>query len=365
MTIGNIKLPPIILLFMVGLSWSSRSHAQTPRYEKAYNQLESMLKNTEQGLFKEAVFITENAYFDGQLSKDDYERNIQALSELSVSLSINNTLLYDDKDQASIEKCAAIFTLITDTIPLISQNGNKYFHYPFTYDFDDPFGKGDWSTMFVTKLLATKKGNCHSLPYLYKIIADKIGADAHLALAPNHIYIKNRSEKTGWYNTELTSASFPVDAWIMASGDVYLEAIQNGIYMKALGDREAITMCVIDLAMGYDHKFPNNDGTFVLKCCDLALEYFPNYITAILLKAETKRRLIQQMMEQHNVQNHKDLFPLVSDSKSLWKQMEQTYFQAHKLGYRQMPKQMYLDWLASLNEEREKYDNRKVTRFDD
>jgi len=33
-----------------------------------------------------------------------------------------------------------------------------------------------------------------------------------LSLAPNHIYIKNYSEKIGWYNTELTSATFPTDA---------------------------------------------------------------------------------------------------------------------------------------------------------
>ena len=122
-------------------------------------------------------------------------------------------------------------------------------------------------------------------------------------------------------------------------------------------------MCVIDLAMGYDRKFPDNDGSFTLRCCDLALKHFPNYITAILLKAETNQRLIRQMMKHHNVEEAKDLFPLAKNSKSIWEAMEQAYFQAHQLGYRQMPKQMYLDWLASLNTEREKYSNRKVTNF--
>lgn len=36
----------------------------------------------------------------------------------------------------------------------------------------------------------------------------------------------------------------------------------------------------------------------------------------------------------------------------------------HTLGYRQMPKEMYLDWLVSLKEEKEKYTNKKITTFD-
>ena len=83
---------------------------------------------------------------------------------------------------------------------------------PYSYDFDDPFGHKDWDNMFVSKLLNTGKGNCHSLPYLYKIIAEELGISAHLALAPNHIYIKHKNEKDGWYNTELTSGIFPIDA---------------------------------------------------------------------------------------------------------------------------------------------------------
>jgi hypothetical protein len=88
----------------------------------------------------------------------------------------------------------SVFNVIYDTTYL-SADAVMTGYLPFRYSFDDPLGKQDWSNMFVTKLLATHQGNCHSLAYLYKILADELGAKCWLALAPNHIYIKNYSEK--------------------------------------------------------------------------------------------------------------------------------------------------------------------------
>ena len=62
----------------------------------------------------------------------------------------------------------------------------------------------------------------------------------------------------------------------MASGYVTLESIQKGIYMDALDDKKCIALCVLDLAKGFENKYPDNDGTFIIKCCDLTLEHFPN-----------------------------------------------------------------------------------------
>ena len=336
--------------------------AQVGLYKEAYSDLKKLLSDKEKLSLKEAVFIIENTYMDGVLPKEKYETKIEKLKTLVHILQQSRDLQYDHKDKEKVEKSAALYTLLTDTVS-IALGEDTLYHTPYSYGFGDPFGEGDWKNMFVTKLLSTKKGNCHSLPYLYKILADEIGVEAHLALAPNHIYIKQRCEKTGWYNTELTSASFPIDAWIMASGYVCLEAIQNGIYMKALSDEETIAICVVDLAMGYDRKFPGNDGSFILKCCELALQHFPNFITAVLLKAETKQRLIRQMMGEHGVGQPEEIFPLAKNSKALWEEMERDYFHAHQLGYRQMPKQMYLDWLGSLHEEGDKYNNKKVVKF--
>lgn len=225
---------------------------------------------------------------------------------------------------------------------------------PFRYDFEDIFGDTDWRQMFVSKLLSTRRGNCHSLPFLYKILCNKLGVRAHLALAPNHIYIKHYSEKTGWYNTELTSATFPVDAWLMASGYISLEAIQNGIYLDTLSEKESIALCVVDLAQAYDHKYPEHEGRFVLQCCNLALKYFPDCMPALLLQAQTYAQQFQNLL------NRKPDSPQI---EKLQKIINESYAQIYRLGYRQMPKSMYADWLISLQKEKEKYQNPNVPTF--
>ncbi len=226
---------------------------------------------------------------------------------------------------------------------------------PFTYDFDDFYGEQDWTKMFVSKLLDTGSGNCHSLPYLYKILSKELGTTAHLALAPNHIYIKHWSMKDGWYNTELTSAAFPIDAWIMVSGHVHINAIENGVYMKALNEKESIALCLIDLAEGFKRKTKNEDLDFIIKCCDTALRYFPNYINALLLKAETLKLIFDQ---KYKNSNDKELV------KKHFNKLQNLYAHIHELGYRQMPKEMYLKWLTELKTEKEKYSNKKISKFD-
>jgi hypothetical protein len=193
--------------------------------------------------------------------------------------------------------------------------------------------------MFVSKLMETNIGNCHSLPYLYKIIMDELGYESHLALAPNHIYIKANNKKVGWYNIELTCGDFPTDAWYAASGYIHTDAIRNGIYMRALSDKEAVAMTLVDLAQGYQAKFGIEDGSFILKCCNTALEHFPNYINAMLLKAEILTELYKQSEGETN------------KKQELFSQMTELYTNIHKLGYRKMPQQMYANWLNSLNAE--------------
>ncbi len=250
-----------------------------------------------------------------------------------------------------------------DTIP-IQLDSNRIVKFPpFSYDFTDVFGHKNWSNMFVTKLLDTKKGNCHSLPYLYKILADEIGAKAYIAVAPNHFYIKHHSKANGWYNTELTSGIFPIDAWLMASGYIHLDAIVNKLYMEALNDKQSVALCMIDLAKGYQRKFGKSaDNEFILKCCNAALKHYPNYINALILKAETKKKLFEGLMQKNYAEYPADIFQ-IPEAKQLFTEMTQLYAKIHQLGYRKMPEKMYLNWLVSLKKERNKYENKNIINF--
>jgi hypothetical protein len=310
--------------------------------------------------FKQTVFAIENLFFDNALNRNKFDKEIQALLVFINNKKSANQKAYNTKDAQVMATYASIFEIMTDTT-FVQSSGVSLFHPPFRYNFEDMFGEKDWSNMFVTKLLETHKGNCHSMPYLYKILCDELGVPCHLALSPNHIYIKHRSEKVGWYNTELTSASFPIDAWIVASGFITLEAIQNGIYMEALDDKKCLMLCVYDLAKSFDRKYPDNDGHFVIKCCDLALTHFPYFINMLMLKAETKKRQFERLSKLQNLTP--SVMKQQKEGQELWADMTQLYNQIHKLGYRAMPEKMYLDWLVSLKKEQEKYSNKPITEM--
>lgn len=269
-------------------------------YEQAYQELAKMLDGRYPLNFKRAVFLTENAFLDNTLDYKgfnilvaDMARDCKTVESQSASY-----FLYDLADKQEVLHNAILFKMLTERIEFAS--GRVLV--PYSYDFEDFNGEQDWRKMFVTKLLISHKGNCHSLPFLYKILAEETGARAWLALAPNHIYLKQHNQKDGWYNTELTSRAFPMDAWLMASGYISKETIVSGIYMDTLSAKQNIVLCLVDLARGYEHKFGTSDESFALKCTDLALQYFPQYVNAQLLQAETLRRRFERQRDRTNSQ---------------------------------------------------------------
>jgi hypothetical protein len=310
-------------------------------YEPAYQELAKMLDERYPLNFKRAVFLTENAYFDNRLSYEEFSEKISGLATVCRLLKKTNDpyFLYDRDDKENVARNAAIFLMMKDSTHLRPGATLP----PFRYDFEDFDGDADWRKMFVSKLLVTHKGNCHSLPYLYKMLADETGAQTWLSLAPNHIYLKQRDRKDGWYNTELTSYTFPIDAWLTASGYISRETIISGIYMDTLSAKQNVVLCLVDLAKGYEHKVGRVAAeSFVSKCTDLALQYFPNYINAQLLQAETLRQKFERQTSK-------------PEAQQVYTAMEAAYTRIFETGYREMPPQMYADWLRSVNDAKQKY----------
>ena len=329
-------------------------------YYKAFQSLKNMLNGSDPMSFKKAVFTVENAYMSGQLDYERFNDKIQFLTALTKNVKEQHPLLYDYADREAVEVFGSVFLVMTDTVVFEVSDGEYGIHLPYKYDFEDFFGDKDWSKMFVTKLLESGTGNCHSMPFLYKILAEELGETAYLALAPNHTYIKLRTNKIGWFNTELTSATFPIDAWIMASGYIHLNAVQNGIYMDTLSLTQSIALTMTDLANGYEKKFGSKDNPeFLMECLDVALQYFPNYVNAMLSKAETMKTMFEKMMQEYGVDTPNELLQ-ISEPRALFLEMEQLYKQIHQLGYRRMPKKMYLTWLEDLQRHQDKYVDKRI-----
>lgn len=357
------KLQFLLSIVLLSLSTTVFKAQSNQFYNDSYQTIDNMLNDRQQYSFKEAVFSVENAYYQGKLDTDKLNREIGFLKSFANAIVQSRELTYKQSDKDKVSKYAAVYSIMCLILP-IAVKDTVIDYKPFNYDFEDVFGHKDITNLFVSKLLETKKGNCNSMPYLYKILAEELRVEANLALAPNHVYIKHQIKSEGWYNTELTSGIFPQDSWLMASGYIHLDAIKNGVFMKALNNKESLALCLFDLAQAYNRNFPDNDGEFVLKATNRALEVYPNFAKALILKAETHKEQFEKMMgkQQLGSTNPENLKKAQQDpkAKELMGLMTKEYGHIYDIGYRQMPEEMYLDWLVSLKTEREKYENKKL-----
>lgn len=57
--------------------------------------------------------------------------------------------------------------------------------------------------------MRTHTGQCRSLPMYFKVLAESLGAEAYIAYAPAHVFIRYRNEDKmypeEWVNVELTT----------------------------------------------------------------------------------------------------------------------------------------------------------------
>lgn len=280
----------LILILFIGFSLNSFGQKH---YEKAYSELNSMLDGETELNFSKALFIVENAWYDNKLNYSDFDKQIDSIATLCQKM-INKKGLNNYKTASNW----AIFMYMTQKVPENNQN-------PYSYDFEDFLGENDFSSTFVTRILKDGKGNCLSLPLLYKCIAQKMKAEAKLTLGPSHAWIRHIDEDGNWANVELTSGQFPTDGILMTELDIKREAIQTGAYFKPLTEKETIAFLLTQLALSYQAKFGKlND--FTEKCADLSIKYFEPNVIAYSIKinkvsneATKKQKLNLEVSELH------------------------------------------------------------------
>jgi len=174
-----------LIAFVIVLSYSSINAQNKERiYENTFNLVDSMLTGTKPINFQQAVYLTENAYFDNQLDKAAFDDAVSFNTSICRGIIASGNIQYPEKDKERATAQCAVFVYMTDSIPITTERG-VVTHEPFTYNFDDFAGKKDWSNMFVSTLMQTHKGNCHSMPYLYKMIMGQLGHPVSLSLNKN------------------------------------------------------------------------------------------------------------------------------------------------------------------------------------
>lgn len=151
----------------------------------------------------------------------------------------------------------------------------------FDYNFDDPFGK-DVHTTMLSSYLATRRGNCVSMPIFFAILAQRIGLNVTLAAAPNHLLVKVKLDDGQWKNIEATSGSTLTDQEYMQRFQITPAAVENGLYLKPLTMREA----VVEMSAPFlDNYIKSHTPEQIMAMVDLMLSYDPKDVAALMMKA--------------------------------------------------------------------------------
>ncbi|GHM98871.1 hypothetical protein WSM22_03610 [Cytophagales bacterium WSM2-2] len=314
-------------------------------YANAYTQLNAMLTGSQQIDFLKATWLVESS-LDRSLSWEEFNKMFQDDVQIIAALMQKDKLSPND----NLAKLMAIYKFMADTTTVFVKSKEKNVTtHPMFYDYDDYEGKKDITKVFVSKLLRTGTGQCMSLPMLYFLYAKALGADAHLAFAPQHTYITFKDHLGDWQNIELTGKMFTTNDFYWQSGFIKTEQRKSGIYLTPISDKETISYLLTTLTLTYIKKFGTDDRA--LEMALTARENFPKSLTANMIVAGYTQELWKDILRQYDVFSLNET-QLANDQKaqSIKKAKEAAKNHLLKdLGYAEMPQWAYKQWLDGVN----------------
>jgi len=166
-------------------------------------------------------------------------------------------------------------------------NSNMVFH----YDFDDPKGN-KLENKLLSHYLATRKGQCVSMPILFLAVAQRMGMDVALALAPNHSFVMLRGDDGQWLNLETTGTGAPTKIeTYQRQFPMSPASLEQGAYMRPLTKKEAVASMVEELLQQYDeqHRYEQE-----IALADLALRYHPKNVGILLFRSYAYEEIVRR-----------------------------------------------------------------------
>ena len=283
------KLLSYLLLSMLSLSTQAQSMTAEDFYVSAFNEMSNMLYGIDTLSIKRSAFLAEWAYYEGDLDyQTDFCNEIERITDyIHKFYNVNKLEAYKTGRQIALN---AYFFLP------FSGNGYK----PYTYDIETfSMDREPWERQFVSRVLKTHKGQCRSLPWLYKILAKEINAEVFLACAPRHFYIMYKDEDNitpeNWIKLEVTTNQITPTWWIKQDFEICDSALIVGTYMTPLTDIQTIAFQMSELALGYWDKF-NRLDEFTFYCASRSLEFYPMNPNAWIVRGKSLEQLIKDYM---------------------------------------------------------------------
>ncbi|MDO7835758.1 transglutaminase family protein [Sphingobium sp. HBC34] len=180
-------------------------------------------------------------------------------------------------------KVAAIRKAIYDSGPW---NGNR----PFSYDQADPLGMIVENKLLAT-YLATRLGNCVSMPALFMILAEQTGLNASFVTAPLHVFVRFTHPERGPTNLEPTSGAHVArDEWYRTTMPITDRAIESGLYMRALTKSEGVALLATTVLEYLDRENRQQD---IVEVADVILQANPRDALTMVKKGTAFGKMMQ------------------------------------------------------------------------
>jgi regulator of sirC expression with transglutaminase-like and TPR domain len=167
---------------------------------------------------------------------------------------------------------------------------------PFTYDHSNIRGQ-NVRLKLISHYLETRRGDCVSMPVLFLILANKLGLDMALSLAPNHLLLKHRFDDGRIINLEPTSGANPArDEWLRHIRPMSDRSIESGMYLRPLSRREGIA----SIASGVV-QYLRDESRFgeTAAVCEIILANHPRDGLVLVNLAGAYRQLLNQFVERY------------------------------------------------------------------
>lgn len=326
----------------------------TECFFEAYKELSAMLSDSIPLNLERAVFLIENAYLGNTMKYSDFQNEIGERVQYC-QWRLNDLKLDSDDELA---KNMAIFSLLTDTLSINQPGSEKTIvHYPLKYNLDDYDSQRDYTSHFVSSMLHSNMGQCYSMPLLYLVMTERMGAEAYLSYAPKHMFIKIKNDKGAWYNLELTCRSVLSDYHYMNGSYIKSEAIRNELYLAPVSKKETVAMLMAQLGRYYRVKYGYD--SFIIKCAEQSERYAPNNIDAKIIEADYQTKLTMEIARLMNARTPEMLKEISPDAYRHYVRMHQLYKEIDDSGYEEMPIEIYRNWLKHVAglKEKEKSDS--------
>lgn len=220
----------------------------------------------------------------------------------------------------------------------------------FDYDFDDPLGKNIHNKL-LPNYIASRKGNCVTMPLLFVILGQRLGLDVTLSTAPLHLFVKYTDPETGTtFNLEATSGAKPArGVWIRQQNPMTDEAIANGLYMQKLSKRETATLMATTLAEYFTQQQAHEK---VIALSEVILAHYPKEIGSMLRKGSAYGRLasthFMRKYPQPNLipQEERSYFEYLGQQNRFW------FAKAETLGWHEPGQDQETKYIQTINQKK-------------